>query len=71
MGYANSHHRLTQDRHQRHGRRRGRIGLVFYLVVCQASDAVGGMQEAATPHRFVLRSPAVSDCQLLWHAGGQ
>jgi len=71
MGYANSRHRLAQDRRQRHGRRRGRIGLVLRLVVCQAADAVGGMQEAAAPHRLVPSQHTVSDCQRLWHAGGQ
>ena len=71
MGYANSRHRLAQDRHQRHERRRGYIGFVLYLVVYQAADTVGGLQEAVAPHRLVLRQHTVSDCQLLWHAGGQ
>jgi len=71
MGYANSRHRLAQDRRQHHGQRRGCIGLVLHLAVCHVADAVGGMQEAAAPHRPVLRQHTVSDWQLLWHAGGQ
>jgi hypothetical protein len=62
MGYANSRHRLAQDRYQRHERRRGHIGLVLYLVVCQAADTVGSMREEAAPHGLVLRQLAVSDC---------
>ena len=62
MGYANSRQRLTQDRRQRHARRRGGIGLVLRLVVCQTEDAVGGLPEAAAPHRLVFRQHTVSDC---------
>jgi hypothetical protein len=61
MGYANSRYRLTQDGRQPHGRRRGRIGLVLRLVVCQAADAAGGMLEAAAPHRLILSQHTVSD----------
>ena len=49
MGYANSRHRLAQDRYQRHERRRGHIGLVLYLVVYQAADTVEGLQEETAP----------------------
>jgi hypothetical protein len=71
MGYANSRHRLAPDRRQRHGRRSGHIGLVLCPVVCQAADAVGGMQEETALHRLVLRQHAVSDWQRPWHARGQ
>jgi hypothetical protein len=47
------------------------FGLVFHLAVCHATDAAGGMQEEAAPHRLVPGHHTVSDWQLLWHAGGQ
>ena len=55
MGYVNSRHRLAQDRRQRHGRRGGRLGLMLHIAIYHTTDAVGGVQEEAAPHRLVLR----------------